>query len=462
MSRTRLLLKNGTIVTATERRRADVRCDDGRVVEIGPELEPDGEEIVDADERYVLPGGVDPHVHLSLPVAGTISADDFESGSAAALAGGTTTLIDFVHPEKGENFLDAFEDRRKEAAAAVADYGFHMSVTWWGESTARWMAESVEAGLSTFKTYMAYKDVVGLEDTELIQAMQTTADLGSLMVVHAEHGDMIEHLRDRYAERGDTEPKFHARSRPPELEGEATSRALELARWTGATLYLFHVTCREALGAVAAARAEGRRAYAETCPHYLLLDDAVYEKPDFRGADYVCAPPIRPIGHQEALWQGLLEGDLQVVSTDHCPFDRQQRELGRDDFRKIPGGTPGIEHRLSLLHTHGVSTGRLSLERFVDLVSTTPARLFGLYPRKGTIAVGSDADLVVWDADATGTISAQNHRHRCDRSVYEGLEVRGLPSAVVAGGTIVFRNGDLEVEAGRGRFLRRDRLEKEA
>ncbi len=454
-----LLIKNGTVVTAEAQWQGDVRCREGVIAEVGPGLERQGEEVIDASEQYVFPGGVDPHVHMALPVAGTVSSDDFETGTAAGLAGGTTTIIDFVHPEKGQNFLEALTERRAEAVDAVADYGFHMAVTWWGEETAGWMESCVEEGLPTFKTYMAYKEIVGLGDADLIQAMQTVADLGALMVIHAEHGDMIEHLRDRLAAAGKREPRYHALSRPAELEGEATTRAVALAHWTGATLYVFHVTCREALAAIAAARDDGRTIYGETCPHYLLLDDDVYEKPDFEGAAYVCAPPIRPRGHQDVLWSALGDGTLQVVSTDHCPFHQEQKELGRDDFRLIPGGAAGIEHRLALLYTHGVGMGRIDLRRFVDLVSSRPARLFGLYPRKGEIAVGSDADLVIWDPEATGTISAASHHHRCDRSIYEGFELRGLPSTVVAGGQVRYRDGTLEVERGAGRFLSRSLAE---
>ncbi len=451
-----VLIKDGTIVTSKASRPGDVRCRDGTIAEVGPDLEPAGEEVIDASGQLVFPGGVDPHVHMELPVAGTVSSDDFESGTAAAIAGGTTTIIDFVHPEKGQDFLEALEERRLEAAKAVADYGLHMAVTWWGERTAAWMARSVELGLPTFKTYMAYKSVVGLDDADLIRALQTVADLGALMVIHAEHGDMIEHLRDRFAAEGKSEPRYHALSRPSELEGEATARAVALAHWTGAALYVFHVTCREALGAIAAARAAGRRVFGETCPHYLLLDDSVYDRPDFEGAAYVCAPPIRPRGHQQDLWGALRENVLQVVSTDHCPFHQEgQKELGRDDFRRIPGGVAGIEHRLALLHAHGVGGGHFDLRRFVDLVSTRPARLFGLYPRKGAIRPGSDADLVVWDPEATGTISAASHHHRCDRSIYEGFEVRGLPSIVIANGHVRYRDGDLRVERGSGRFLSR-------
>jgi dihydropyrimidinase len=451
-----LLVRNGTIVTAQTSERGDVRCRNGKIVEVGPELEPAGEEVLDASGQFVMPGGVDPHVHMELPVAGTVSSDDFESGTAAGIAGGTTTIIDFVHPEPGENFLEALDVRLKQAASAVADYGLHMAVTWWGQGSDEQMAGCIAKGIPSFKVYMAYKETVGLDDIDLVKVLQSAADLDSLVLVHAEHGEMIEHLRDRFAREGKTAPKYHARSRPSPLEGEATGRAACLAGAVGAKLYVVHVTCKESVDAIAEAHRRGWSVYGETCPQYLLLDDSVYLKAGFEGAAYVIAPPIRPIGHQEALWDAVAQGTLETIGTDHCPFNMAgQKELGRADFRLIPGGAPGIEHRLALIYTHGVHTGRIDMNRFVDLISTRPARLFGLYPRKGAIAVGADADLVLWDPAATSTISARTHRHRCDRSIYEGFEVRGAASSVIAAGRIRFRQGDLRVRRGDGRFLER-------
>ncbi|MEE8138032.1 MAG: dihydropyrimidinase [Thermoanaerobaculia bacterium] len=452
-----ILIKNGTVVTALDRWVGDVRCHDGRIAELGTGLEAAaGDEVLDASGQFVFPGGVDPHVHMELPVAGTVSSDDFETGTAAGLAGGTTTIIDFVHPERGQNLLEALAARREEAAKAVADYGLHMAVTWWGDETAAWMARCVEQGIPSFKVYMAYKEIVGIEDRELVRVLEAIARTGGLLLVHAEHGDMVELLRDRMAAEGKIEPRFHALSRPPELEGEAASRAAVLAGVSGAALYVVHVTCRETVAALVRARERGWTVYGETCPQYLLLEDSVYDKPDFEGAAYVIAPPIRPRSHQETLWSALKAGILQVVATDHCPFNQEgQKELGRRDFRRIPGGAAGIEHRLSLLYTYGVLEGRLDLQQFVDLVSTRPARLFGLYPRKGSITIGADADLVVWDPEATATISAESHHHRCDRSIYEGFRVKGLASVVIANGRIRWQEGDLMVERGEGRFLAR-------
>jgi len=453
-----LLIQNADLVTSEDRFRGDVRCREGRIVEVGEELEPasgDGEIRLDASGLLVFPGGVDPHVHMSLPVAGTVSSDDFASGSRAALAGGTTTLIDFVHPERGEDLTAALNARKREAEPSVIDYGFHMAVTWWGDGVAEGMERCVRSeGIASFKLYMAYRETVGLPDEELIEAMAVAGRLGARVLVHAEHGPIVDYLRAALVAAGEMGPASHPRSRPPEAEGEATVRATVLARLTGAPLYVVHVTCRQAMEAVARARAEGWDVYGETCPQYLLLDDSVYHLPDFESAAYVIAPPIRPRGHQNALWQALVTGVLSVVGTDHCPFHLAgQKELGRDDFRRIPGGAAGIEHRLALLYTHGVRSGHLDLPSFVDLVSTRPARIFGLYPRKGSLEVGADADLVLWDPEATQTISAATHHHNCDRSIYEGFEVTGLPAMVIASGEVRYRDGELRVEPGCGRYL---------
>lgn len=422
-----------------------------------------GEQVLDAGDLLVLPGGVDPHVHMELPVAGTVSSDDFETGTAAGLAGGTTTVIDFVHPERGESFLEALEARKQEAAKAVGDYGLHMAVTWWDDQTREWIERCVRReGIPSFKIYMAYLETVGLHDDDIVKVLETTAGLDALVLVHAEQGEGIEHLRDQYIREGKIEPVYHARSRPPEAEGEANVRIAEMAGQAGANLYVVHVTCRQAVEAIAAAQKTGTKIWAETCPQYLLLDESVYELPDFEGATYVIAPPIRAEEHQEVLWKALAKGTLQAVGTDHCPFNfHGQKELGREDFRLIPGGAAGVENRLALLFTYGVGEGKIDLNEFVGLVSTNPAKIFGLYPRKGAIRVGADADLVLWDPTASATISAATHHHRCDRSIYEGFEVTGQPVTVIANGEIRYHDGDLRVERGDGRFLRRNPVGKQ-
>jgi dihydropyrimidinase len=453
-----VLIKNGTIVTALDEMRGDILCRDGTIVDIGREISGNGEdEVVDASGHCVFPGGLDPHVHMALPFMGTVSTDDFEKGGTAAIAGGTTSFIDFVIPNRGDDPMEALAAWHEKAKNAVTDYSFHMSVTWWGEKSEEWLARCVrEKGITSIKVFMAYRGAIGVDDTELVRALTAAAKLGVIVTVHAEHGEMVVELQNKFFEAGRVEPKYHALSRPSPVEGEATNRVLMLAELTGATVYIVHMTCAEAVKALAEARERGQLAYGETCPQYLLLDDRVYEKPDFEGAAYVMSPPIRPLGHQEPLWAGLQSGILQVVGTDHCPFNQNgQKDMGRDDFRKIPNGAAGIQDRLSLLWHHGVRAGRIDRHRFVDLTSTRAAKIFHLYPRKGSISVGADADLVVWDPEGTRTISAKTHLHGNDRSIFEGFEVKGIPSTVLVNGRIAYRDGDLEVEPGSGRFLER-------
>ncbi len=453
-----VLIKNGTVVTAVDKWQSDVRCDDGKIVAIAPNLESaSGDEVIDASGQYVFPGGIDPHVHMELSFMGTISADDFETGTAAGVAGGTTTIIDFVIPNRNQNLMEALKDWHAKAEKSVADYAFHMAVTWWGDKTAEWMKRCItEEGIPSFKTFMAYRGAIGVFDDELINVMKTAHELEALVTVHAEHGDMIVELQNKLMSEGHSEPKYHAISRPPPVEGEATARAAMFARINGAPLYVVHVTCEESINAIAEARLRGQEVWGETCTQYLLLDDSVYDKPNFEGAAYVMSPPIRPKGNQEALWAALRAGVIQILATDHCPFNlKGQKEMGKDDFRKIPNGAAGIEHRLSLFYTYGVRTGRLDLNQFVDMTSTRAAKIFGLYPRKGSVTVGADADLVVWDPDATGTISVKTHHHNVDYNIFEGFEVQGQASSVVVNGRVQYQNGDLKVEKGAGRYLER-------
>ena len=455
-----LLIKQGEIVTAAERYVADLYVDGGKVVAIGPGLEPRSakDQVLDASGRFVFPGFVDPHVHLALPVGGTVSADDFEAGTAAGVAGGTTTIMDFVVPDRGQSLLEALRAWRERAKSSVADYAFHMGVSGWDERTATEMREVVtQHGIPSFKVLMAYKGTLMVDDGELFQVMKHAAKLGAVVLVHAENGEAVAALQQELRARGDLGPEFHPLSRPSSLEGEATHRALVLAKLHGTEVYIVHMTCREAVEALARARAAGERCYGETCPQYLLLDDTVFAKPDFEAAAYVCSPPIRPAGrgHQEALWSGLAGGVLDTVGTDHCPFTMEQRRRGKDDFTRIPGGLPGIEDRLQLLYTYGVCEGRFDLQRMVAVGSTNPARIFGLYPRKGEIAVGSDADLVLYDPTPTSVRSAKTHHSKCDRNPYEGFAVKGRPTHVIVNGRVCYADGRLDVERGAGRFLAR-------
>ncbi len=454
-----LLVQDGTVVTADGRSVSDVYCEDGRIAAVGARLEPrgPGDEVIDAAGAYVFPGFVDPHVHLDLAVGAIRTADDFENGTASAVAGGTTCVIDFVTPARGQSLLEALAERRAEGAPAVCDWALHMSVIEWGERTAEEMARVVAEGVTSFKVYLAYKGSLQIDDSGLYEVMKRAAALDGVVLVHAENGDAVAALQRDLIAAGDTGPEFHPVSRPPAVEAEATARALMMARLHGTAIYVVHMTCHEAVEALARAKQRGQRCFGETCPQYLLLDDRVFLKPDFEGASYVLSPAIRPIGqgHHEALWAALASGVLDTVATDHCPFLFEHKQLGLGDFTKIPNGGPGIEDRPVLMHTHGVDSRRLTLERMVALMSTNPARIFGLYPRKGAIAVGSDADLVVWDPAATGTRSARTHHSRADRNLYEGLVTRGAPARVIVGGRVVVADGLLDVTRGAGRFLAR-------
>ncbi len=455
-----ILIKNGTVVTASERMLADVLCDEGRVVAIGQDLEKRHakDEVIDASGQLVLPGAVDPHVHLALPFMGTVSIDDYEAGTAAAVAGGTTTVIDFAIPAAGQSLLEGLKEWEAKSKIAVADYTYHLAVTGWSDRTAEEMRIAVqEKGITSFKVFMAYKGAIMVDDDALYNVMQQAAKLGAVVTVHAENGDAVAHLQKELVAAGKLAPRFHALSRPSSVEGEATGRALMMARLHGATAYIVHMTCRESVEALARAKAAGQHCYGETCPQYLLLDDSVYEKHDFEGAAFVMSPPIRPRagGHQDALWAHVQDGLLASIGTDHCPFTFEQKKMGRDNFTLIPNGGTGIEERLALLYTYGVTEGRITLERMVDLLCTSPARIFGLYPRKGSITVGGDADLVVWDPASERTISARSHRSRCDRNIFEGFRVKGKPSHVIVNGRVQVKDGDLRVERGAGRFLKR-------
>ncbi len=454
-----VLIRHGEIVTAAERFVGDVYCVGGKIAAVGSKLEKQSsaDEVIDAAGALVFPGGVDPHTHMELPFMGTQASDDFETGTAAAVAGGTTTIIDLACPARGQSLLEGLELWLKKAEKAVTDYALHMAVTWYGDNTAGEISECVrQRGITSFKSFMAYKGAIGVDDAELIQIMTATRDAGGLTMIHAEHGDIVAALQKRLVSEGKTDPRYHPVSRPSFVEGEATGRAITLARVVAQRLYVVHMTCRESLEAVMQARMRGQQVFAETCPQYLLLDDRVYDKPDFEGAAYVMSPPIRPLGHQDALWGGISAGLFDTVGTDHCPFmQKGQKEMGRADFTKIPNGAAGVENRLQLLYTYGVCAGRMDVNRFVDLVATRPARIFGLYPRKGSLVPGADADLVIYDPSGEGVISAATHHHRCDRNIFEGFKVKGRVAKTVVGGKVVYADGKLDVQRGAGRFVKR-------
>lgn len=466
-----LVIRNGTIVTAEDQYVADIYCDAGVIKAIGKNLDvPAGTQAVDGSGQYVFPGGIDAHTHMEMPFMGTTSCDDFYTGTAAGVAGGTTTILDFIIPNRNQSLLEARDFWMNNAKKAVADYGFHMAVTWYDETVKKEMQHVFKNdGIQSFKTFMAYRGAIGVDDIELLGVLDTAHDLGALVTTHCEHGDAVVALQTRLAERGLKEPKWHAASRPSYLEGEATNRVIQLARAAGdarnghqATaaetqpIYIVHLTCKESMDAVYRARQVGQQVLVETCPQYLLLDDSVYEKPDFEGAAYVMSPPIRPKGHQEYLWNALATGGIHTVATDHCPFRQADQKIaGKDDFRKIPNGAAGIENRMALMYTYGVAKKRITLQQFVDVTSTQAAKIFGLYPRKGAIQVGSDADLVLYDPKGTGKISAKTHHMKVDRNIFEGFELSGKVATTVVNGRVQWQDGDLRVERGAGRYLKR-------
>ena len=452
------LVVNGTVVSATDTYAADVAITSGKIVAVGQALARDNTtRIIDAKGRYVMPGGIDVHTHLDMPFGGTTSADDFETGTRAAAFGGTTTLIDFAIQYKGQPLRAAFDAwMQKAASKATTDYAFHCIITDLPNARLDEMAELVREGVPSFKLFMAYPGVFMLDDATIFKAMQKASKIGGMICMHAENGGAIDVIVQQALAEGKTAPKYHALTRPTTAEAEATSRAVALAEMAGSPVYIVHLSCNEALEKVREARDRGLPVYAETCPQYLYLSLDDMDKPGFESAKYVFTPPLREKWHQEKLWTGLKQDHLQVVSTDHCPFCfKEQKEMGKDDFTKIPNGGPGIEHRMSLIYSGGVAKGRFSVNRFVELVSTTPARIFGLYPQKGTIAVGSDADLVIFDPNREHTISAKTHHMRVDYSMFEGITVKGMPDIVLSRGRVVVDGDQFHGKAGQGNFLKR-------
>jgi dihydropyrimidinase len=456
-----LIIKNGRIVTASDDYLADVFCEHGTIVAIGKDLPShrfQAERTIDATGQYVIPGGIDVHTHLNMPFGGTTSADDFESGTIAAAFGGTTSIVDFAIQYRGQTLRHALEDWRKRAdGKAVIDYGFHMIVTELEDAGLGEMDRMVrDEGITSFKLFMAYPGVFMVDDATIFRALRRTGENGGLVCMHAENGGVIDELVKEALRKGETAPKYHALTRPPTAEGEATGRAIALSEMAGVPIYIVHLSAAHALEQVKEARDRGLPAYAETCPQYLFLSYDNYEEPDFAGAKYVMSPPLREKWHQDVLWKGLAKNDLQVISTDHCPFCMaDQKILGKDDFSKIPNGAPGIETRLTLVHDGGVRHGRITMNRFVELCSTTPAKMFGLFPRKGTIAVGSDADIVVFDPNRKTTLSHKTLHMKVDYNPYEGRTVIGSPSHVICGGNVIIEGDQFVGKKGAGRFLSR-------
>src|ERR1700758_2707660 len=452
------IIANGRVATATDTYTSDVAISGGKITAIGQNLPRENAgKIIGAAGKFVLPGGIDVHTHLDMPFGGTTSADDFETGTRAAAFGGTTTLIDFAIQYKGQTLRTAFDTwMQKASGKAVSDYAFHCIITDLGAAQLEEMNALVREGVTSFKLFMAYPGVFMLDDASIFKAFRATAQNGGLVCMHAENGGAIDVIVQQALAEGKKAPKYHALTRPTTAEAEATSRAIALAEMAGAPVYIVHLSCNDALEKVREARDRGLPAYAETCPQYLYLSLENMDAPGFEGAKFVFTPPLREKWHQEKLWQGLAKDTLQVVSTDHCPFCyKEQKELGKDDFTKIPNGGPGIEHRLSLVYTGGVHGKHFSPNRFVQLVSTAPAKLFGLYPRKGTVAIGSDADLVLFDPDHEEVISAKTHHMRVDYSMFEGIKIKGAAKTVLSRGRAVIDAGQFVGRPGSGQFLRR-------
>ncbi len=448
------VIKNGTIVTADLTYQADVLIEDGRIAAIGENLS--GDTVLDATGCYVMPGGIDPHTHLEMPFMGTYSADDFESGTRAALAGGTTMVVDFALPAPGQGLLDALQMWDNKVGRAHCDFSYHMAITWWGQQVFDEMEAVVKRGITSFKHFMAYKGALMVNDDELFASFRRVGDLGGIALVHAENGDVVAELSARLLAEGNTGPEAHAYSRPPQVEGEATNRAIMVADMAGVPLYVVHTSCEDSHEAIRRARAQGKRVWGEPLIQHLTLDESEYFNPDWdHAARRVMSPPFRNKLHQDSLWAGLQSGSLSVVATDHCAFTTDQKRTGIGDFTKIPNGTGGLEDRMPMLWTHGVNTGRLTPNEFVAVTSTNIAKILNMYPKKGAVLVGADADLVVWDPEAEKVISAGRQQSSIDYNVFEGQHVKGLPRYTLTRGVVAVTEGRVDSHEGHGEFVAR-------
>jgi dihydropyrimidinase len=452
-----LLVRGGTVVTSEQSFQADVLCVDGLIAEIAPGIAPGDAEIVDAGGALVIPGGIDPHTHMELPFMGTVATEDFFTGTAAGFAGGNTMIIDFVIPGPQDSLLDAYKTWRGWAEKAAGDYSFHVAITSWSERVREEMGILTrEHGVNSFKHFMAYKGAIMVDDAVMLHSFTRALELGAICNIHAENGEAVAHLQAKLLADGVTGPEGHPLSRPASVEGEAAQRVIAIAGLMGLPVYIVHVSTEDATAAITRARAAGQRVYGEVLAQHLVIDETVYWDKDFeKAAAHVMSPPFRAKHHQKALWAGLASGNLQTTATDHCCFCAPQKAGGKGDFTKIPNGTAGIEDRLSVLWHFGVRTGKLTPEEFVAITSTNTAKIFNIFPRKGAIAVGSDADLVVWDQNASRVISAKTHHQNVDFNVYEGMEVTGLARTTIANGKIVWHDGTLRAVRGAGRYIER-------
>ena len=456
-----LLIKNGRIITASDEYTADIFIEGETIHTIGVNLDLEADEVIDASNHLVFPGGIDPHVHLDMPFMGTFSSDDYASGTLAALHGGTTMVIDFVLQTQGKSLYDALNTwRGRSDGNCYGDYSFHMAVTDFNEDTKKEIVQLIEEeGITSFKTFMAYKGALMIDDGQMVNLMKEVRDKGGLVTVHATNGDMIDALIAKHKSEGKLSPLYHYLSQPEITEAEASGRFCDMAEYTDVPGYIVHLTCEGALNATRRAGQRNQKVFVETCIQYLLLDASLYEK-DFDGAKWVMSPPLRQKKDQDALWSGLNQGLVQVVGTDHCPFKWEQKLMGKDDFSKIPNGHPAIEHRMELLYSEGVNKGKISPQKFVEVTATNPAKIFGMHPRKGCIAVGSDADLVVFDPNHQHVLSVDNHHMNVDYSAYEGWKVTGKSKHVILRGKHAIDNGAVRIEKGYGTFVKRGKASK--
>ena len=450
------VIKNGRIVTAVDDYRADILIEDEQISVIGKTLEMEADKIIDASNKLVIPGGIDPHTHMELPFGGTESSDDFFTGTRAAAFGGTTTIIDFAVQTKGESMTAGVDKwHQKAEGKTVIDYGFHLITTEFEDQNKPEMFKLIDEGITSFKLFMAYPGVFLADDATIYRAMSAAGERGGLVCMHAENGIVINEIIKKFLAEGRTAPKYHALTRPTIAEAEGVHRAIAIAEMAETPVYIVHLSCTDALNQVRAARDRGIPAFAETCPQYLFLSIDDYGE-DFEGAKYVMTPPLRERHNHDELWKGLKMDDLQIIATDHCPFCmKDQKELGRDDFSKIPNGAPGVEYRMELIYNGGVVENRISLNRFVELTSTAAAKMFGMFPKKGTIAVGSDADIVIFDTEREHTFGVEHEHMNVDYSAYEGKKIKGKVETVLSRGRVVIENGECLVDKGSGEFIKR-------
>ena len=457
MANNSLLIKGGTIVTADRTWKADILTVDGIIAEIGENLENNTKaEVVDATGQLVMPGGIDPHTHMELPFMGTVASEDFFSGTTAGAVGGTTMIIDFVIPSPKTSIISAYNQWREWAQKSATDYSFHVAITWWSDEVSRDMGTLVkDHGVNSFKHFMAYKGAIMCDDEVLVNSFTRARELGAIATVHAENGELVAHLQKQIYDMGITGPEGHPMSRPPGVEGEAAERAIRIADVLNVPLYIVHNSCIPSLNAIARARADGQRVFGEVLAGHLLVNDSVYKSDDFEfAAAHVMSPPFRSEEHQKALWKGLQSGTLHTTATDHCCFCAPQKAAGKDDFRKIPNGTGGIEDRMGALWHHGVNSGKLTPNEFVAVTSANTAKIFNIYPRKGNISVGADADIIVWDTKKTRTISAKTHHQKVDFNIFEGMEIQGANTVTISQGKIVYKDGDVRTVRGAGRYVK--------